>query len=131
VVKQDLDAAPRERSSSVNFWPSKRRLSSPQPPYSPDLAPEDFLLFLKLKPTPKGLRFQTIEETEENSLRDLCAVPQNAFQNWNKKKLEAAYGQWRGVLCRRQVLLSCRFINISFKKNVRLLLDRPHTYYKT
>jgi hypothetical protein len=25
-----------------------------------------------------------IEELEENSLWDLCAVPQNTFQNWKK-----------------------------------------------
>jgi hypothetical protein len=23
---------------------------------------------------------------EENSLQDLCAIPQNAFQNWKKRK---------------------------------------------
>ena len=63
----------------------------PQPPYSSDLAPVDFFLFQKLKPSLKGRRFQTAEETEENSLWDLRAIPQNtfqdAFQNW-KKRLE-------------------------------------------
>jgi hypothetical protein len=38
----------------------------PQPHYSPDLAPADFLLFPKLKSTLKG-RFQTIQEITENS----------------------------------------------------------------
>jgi hypothetical protein len=48
----------------------------PQPTYSPDLASADFFfLFLKLKFTLKGRRFQTIEELEENSLRDLRAIP--------------------------------------------------------
>jgi transposase len=41
----------------------------PQPPYSPDLAPADFILFPKLKSSLKGRRFQTVEEIEENSLR--------------------------------------------------------------
>ena len=61
----------------------------PQPPYSPDLTPADFLLFPKLKSPLKGRRFQTVEETEENSIRDLRAIPQNtfqdAFQNWKKR----------------------------------------------
>jgi hypothetical protein len=48
-----------------------------------------FFLFPKLKSTLKGCRFQTIEEIEENSLQDLHALPQNAFQNWKKKTLEA------------------------------------------
>jgi hypothetical protein len=38
-------------------------------------------LLLRLKSTPKGGRFQTLVEIEENSVRDLRAVPQNAFQD--------------------------------------------------
>ena len=61
----------------------------PQPPYSPDLAPADFFLFPKWKSSLKGRRFQTVEEIEENSIRDLRAIPQNtfqdAFQNWKKR----------------------------------------------
>jgi hypothetical protein len=41
-------------------------------------------LFQKLKSTPKGSRFQTIEEIEDNLLWDLHVIPQNAFQNWKK-----------------------------------------------
>ena len=61
----------------------------PQLPYTPDLAPADFFLFLKLKPSLKGRRFQTIEEIEENSIWDLRAIPRNPFQdvlqNWKKR----------------------------------------------
>jgi len=61
----------------------------PQPPYSPDLAPADFFLFPQLKSSLKGRQFQTIEEIEENSIRDLRAILQNtfqdAFQNWKKR----------------------------------------------
>jgi hypothetical protein len=35
-----------------------------------------------------------------------------------EKTLEAVYRQWRGVLWRRQVLLSCKLINKCFKKKV-------------
>jgi hypothetical protein len=61
----------------------------PQPPYSPDLAPADFILFPKFKSSLKGRRFQTVEEIEENSLRDLRGILQNtfqdAFQDWKKR----------------------------------------------
>jgi histone-lysine N-methyltransferase SETMAR len=52
----------------------------PHPPYSPDLAPADFFLFPKLKTTLKGRRFQTIEEIQENAIRELRAITQSAFQ---------------------------------------------------
>jgi hypothetical protein len=62
-----------------------------------------------------------IEEIEEISLRDLRAIPPNAFQNWEKrdnfateptrypakrvpelgKTLWAVYKQWSGVFWRR------------------------------
>jgi len=64
----------------------------PQPPYSPNLAPADFLLIPKWKSSLKGRRFQVVEEIEENSIQDLRAVPQNtfqdAFQKCNKKRWE-------------------------------------------
>jgi hypothetical protein len=40
-----------------------------------------YFLFPRLKSTLQGSRFQTTEETEENSLRDVRATPQNAFQD--------------------------------------------------
>jgi len=59
------------------------------PPHFRDLAPADFFLFPNLKSSLKGRRFQTEEEIEENSTRDLCAITQNtfqdAFQNWKKR----------------------------------------------
>jgi hypothetical protein len=45
-----------------------------QPSYTPDLAPADFFLFPTLISTPKGQRFGSIEETEENSLTELRAI---------------------------------------------------------
>jgi hypothetical protein len=56
----------------------------PQPPYSPYLAPADFILFPKFKSSLKGRWFQAVEEIEENSLWDLRAIPQNTFQGWKK-----------------------------------------------
>ena len=60
----------------------------PHPPYSPGLTPADFFLFPKLKTTLKEHRFQTIEEIQENAIRELHAVTerefQEAFQQWKK-----------------------------------------------
>jgi len=52
----------------------------PHPPYSPDLAPAEFFLFLKHKNTLKGRRFQTIEDIQENAIRELRAITESAFQ---------------------------------------------------
>jgi hypothetical protein len=52
----------------------------PHPPYSLDLSPADFFLFPKLNTTLKGRRFQTIEESQENAVRDLCTITESAFQ---------------------------------------------------
>ena len=38
-----------------------------QPPYSPDMAQADFLLFPKLKLPLRSTRFQLIEDIKENS----------------------------------------------------------------
>ena len=45
-----------------------------QPSYSPDLASCDFWLFPKLKSPLKGKRFQTIDEIQESSTRQLMVI---------------------------------------------------------
>jgi len=61
----------------------------PQPPCSPDLAPARLFLFPEWKSSLKSRRFHTVEKIEENSIRDLRAVPQNTFQDefqkWKKR----------------------------------------------
>jgi len=59
----------------------------PHPPYSPDLAPADFFMFPKLKTTLKGRRFQTIEEIQQNAIRELRTITESAFQE--------AFQQWK------------------------------------
>ena len=46
-----------------------------------------FFLFRKLKTTFKGRRFQTIEEIQENAIRELRALKESAFQE--------SFQQWR------------------------------------
>jgi len=56
----------------------------PHPPYSPDLAPADFFLFPKLETTFKGCCFQTIQEIQENAIREIRTITESAFQQWKK-----------------------------------------------
>jgi len=84
------DNAPAHASLLIRSYQAKHQTSVvPHPPYSPDLAPADFFLFPKLKSTLKGRRFQTIEEIQENAVRELRAITesafQEAFQQWKKR----------------------------------------------
>ena len=55
-----------------------------QPPYSPDLAPCDFWLFLKLR----GCRYETIEEMKEAVTKDIDTLTQEDFHGVFLKLLE-------------------------------------------
>jgi hypothetical protein len=70
------------RSASVNICRSTSRLSlsnGPTHQIGPLQAHNGAPM---LKFALKGRLFHTIDEIEENSLRDLHVVPQDAFQNW-------------------------------------------------
>ena len=61
----------------------------PQSPYSPDLGPCDFWLFLKLKRPLRGHRFDTIKEIQAESKKALKAIPEiefnKCFDDWKKR----------------------------------------------
>jgi hypothetical protein len=88
------DNAPADKSLFIHQFSTKHDTTVvPQQPYSPDLASAEFFFSPKLKSSLKGCRFQTVEEIQENSLRDLRSIPQNtfqdtfqdAFQNWKER----------------------------------------------
>ena len=56
----------------------------PQPPYSLDLAPCDFWLFLKLR----GCRYETIEEMKEAVMKVIDTLTQEDFHGAFQKLLE-------------------------------------------
>ena len=56
----------------------------PQPPYSPDLAPCDFWLLLKLR----GCRYETIEEMKESLTKVIDTLTQEDFHEVFHKLLE-------------------------------------------
>ena len=75
------------RRLTIHSYLAKHRTSVVlHPPHSPNLAPADFFLFPKLKTTLKGCRFQTIEEIQENAIRELRAVTESAFQEAFQRK---------------------------------------------
>jgi len=51
------------------------------PAYSPDLAPNNFFLFPKIKEILKGRHFDDIDDIRNNTTAALKAIPQNQFQN--------------------------------------------------
>ena len=56
----------------------------PQPPYSPDLAPCDFWLFLKLR----GCHYETIEEMKAAVTKVIHTLKQEDFHGAFQKLLE-------------------------------------------
>jgi hypothetical protein len=58
----------------------------PQRLYSPDMAPCDFFLFLKMKKTLKGRRFTSIEDIKSASMNELKAIPMVEFERYFKDR---------------------------------------------
>jgi transposase len=60
-------------------------------PYSPDLAPNDFWLFLKIKSALTGRIFQDTEDIKKIVTTALIANPQQefqkSFQQWKRRYL--------------------------------------------
>jgi len=82
--------APAHASLFIRSYPGKYQTSVVfHLPYSSDLATTDSFVFLKLKTTLKGRRFQTIEEIQENAIREPRAIKESAFQitfqQWKKR----------------------------------------------
>ena len=69
------------------FLTDNNMIVVPHPPYSPDLAPRDFL-FPELKMKLKGRRFQTLEEIQAEVQAVLNMLRENdlneCFKNWQR-----------------------------------------------
>jgi transposase len=77
MVPKDLT----EKHLSVReFLASKQITVLEHPPYSSDLAPSRFSLFLKIKGILKGRLFDDTD-IRDNTTAALKAIPQNQFQN--------------------------------------------------
>jgi histone-lysine N-methyltransferase SETMAR len=94
------DKAPAHRAITTNeFLVEKNIPSLSHPPYSPDLAPCDFL-FPQLKKTMKGRRFDYNEEIEADATKQLRAITktdtQRCFWQWQERwnKCIQAHGHY-------------------------------------
>jgi len=69
------DNSPAHRAVTTNEFLAKHNIPSlSHPPYSPDLALCNFFIFLQLKKTMKGRRFNYIEAIQANATRQLRAI---------------------------------------------------------
>jgi transposase len=80
--QQHIDNAPAHTALSVGeFLANKQITVLEHPPYSPDLAPNNFFLFPKIKHILKGRHFDDVDDIRSNTTADLKAIPQNLFEN--------------------------------------------------
>jgi histone-lysine N-methyltransferase SETMAR len=87
------DNAPAHTALSVReFLASKQTTVLEHPPYSSDLAPNDFFLFSKIKEILKGRHFDDIDDIMSNTTAALNTIQQNQFQNCLKGGLGAGIG---------------------------------------
>ena len=76
------DNTPAHTALSVReFVATKQITVLEHPAYSPDLAPNDFFLFPKIKEILKGRHFDNTNDIWSNTMAALKAIPQNQFQN--------------------------------------------------
>jgi hypothetical protein len=79
------------RSLPSSFWTKKSITVIDHPPHYPDLAPNDFWLFPKIKSALKGRRFQDIEDIQKkkkvtSALKDIPQQEfQKCFQQWQHR----------------------------------------------
>lgn len=75
------DDAPAHSSLSIRQFLAKNNIAVlEQPPYSPDLAPCDFFLFLKLKGVIKGIHFEGVDAIKKALMTELNGIPVESFQ---------------------------------------------------
>jgi transposase len=79
---------PPTRPRKREFVTDNNMVIVPQPPYSPDLAPCDFILFPKLKMKLKGQRFETVSDIQREKEAVFDSIKENyfhgAFKVWKK-----------------------------------------------
>ena len=75
------DNAPAHTALSVRELLATKQITVLEhPAYSPDLAPNDFFVFLKVKEILNGRHFDDIDDIRSNTMVALMAIPQN--QGW-------------------------------------------------
>ena len=88
MQKWSQRSSPKNKSKE-KFLATKQITVLEHPVYSPDLAPIDYFLFLKIKEILEGRHFDDIDDIRSNTTAALKAIQQNEFQNclegWNRR----------------------------------------------
>ncbi|UYV70486.1 hypothetical protein LAZ67_7003275 [Cordylochernes scorpioides] len=87
------NARPHTAHVVLQFLAKHSTIQIPHPPYSPDLAPNDFFLYPKLKINLKGRKFDNVDMIQAESKATLRNLSKSdfisCFDNWKKR--------WNGV----------------------------------
>jgi len=119
------DNAPCHTAITVIEFLAKKGIPVvPQPQYSPDLSPCDFVLFPKLKFNLKGRHFGTVENIEKAVTDQLKAIPVSDYQR--------CYKEWeqrlrRCVASQRNYFEGNKF-DLKFKSKYRIILNQSHYF---
>jgi hypothetical protein len=106
----------------------------PHPPYSPDLSPCDFCLFLRLKKGLKGRRHENIEAIQAAATMELTGIPKETFtrcfqdfRNAGNSVLTAEGTTWEGT---GSIICEVEFC-IFYRLSLRTLRTRDVFYVDT
>jgi len=81
VCKNGPKRSSLKNKSKEEFLATKQVTVLEHPAYSPDLAPSDFFLFLKIQEILKGRHFYDTDDIRSNTAAAVKVIPQNQFQN--------------------------------------------------
>ncbi|UYV66000.1 hypothetical protein LAZ67_3006127 [Cordylochernes scorpioides] len=83
------NARPHTVHVVLQFLAKHSTIQIPHPPYSPDLAPNDFFLYPKLKINLKGRKFDNVDMIQAESKATLRNLSKSdfisCFDNWKKR----------------------------------------------
>lgn len=63
----------------MEYLTQKNKAKLPQTPYSPDLAPQDFILFSRITSMLNGKHHGSVEAVQKAMARELKSIPVQAF----------------------------------------------------
>jgi hypothetical protein len=135
--KKDIDAAPQRTCSHVTPYPwifgEARDDSRPPTAILSRFGPAVLSFFFVPKVKIHSERSPISDDRRDRRNFDTGPTRYSAKRVPElEKTLGAVYIQWRGVLSRRQVFLSCKLINKRFfKKSVSFWTDHVHAMFST
>ncbi|UYV78288.1 hypothetical protein LAZ67_16000845 [Cordylochernes scorpioides] len=112
------NARPHTAHVVLQFLAKHSTIQIPHPPYSPDLAPNDFFLYSKLKMNLKGRKFDNVDMIQAESKATLRNLSKSdfisCFDNWKKR--------WNG-----EQLINEIVDPVSIKDETGILLSKTST----